>query len=93
MTDNRVWTLPSAAPSPTELAEAWSRVVTGASDMLRSTVGAAANPPAPLPFDPASPVRAFSAFASHLLTNPAQAIAAQQHLFDRLVCHGERQRL
>ncbi len=78
MTDSRVWTVPSAAPSPTELAEAWSRVVTSAADVLRSTAGAAANPPAPLPYDPASPIRAFSAFATHLLTNPVQAVAAQQ---------------
>jgi polyhydroxyalkanoate synthase subunit PhaC len=77
MTDSRVWKVPSAAPSPTELAEAWSRVVTSAADVLRSSTGTA-NPPAPLPYDPASPIRAFSAFATHLLTNPAQAVAAQQ---------------
>jgi polyhydroxyalkanoate synthase len=78
VTDSRVWTVPSAAPSPTELAEAWSRVVTSAADVLRSSANTAVNPPAPLPYDPASPIRAFSSFATHLLTNPAQMVTAQQ---------------
>mgnify|MGYP003575591947 CR=1 FL=1 len=78
MTESRLWTVPMAAPRPTELAEAWSRVVTSAADVLRSTAGSAVAPAAPLPYDPASAVRAFSAFAMHMLTNPAQAVAAQQ---------------
>ncbi len=78
MSDNRAWTVPAAAPNPTELAEAWSRVVASAADVLRSAASATASPPAPLPYDPASPVRAFSAFATHLLTNPAEVVAAQQ---------------
>jgi polyhydroxyalkanoate synthase len=78
MTDSRVWKLPETAPSPVEFAHAWSRVVTSAADVLRASANGATKPAAPLPFDPASPIRAFSAFATHMLTNPAQALHAQQ---------------
>ena len=78
MTDTRVWKLPETAPSPVEFAQAWSRVIASAADVLRSSAEAAAKPATPLPYDPASAVRAFSAFATHLLTNPAQALQAQQ---------------
>ncbi len=78
MTDTRVWKLPETAPSPVEFAQAWSRVVANAADVLRASADAATKPAPPPPFDPASPVRAFSAFATHMLTNPAQALQAQQ---------------
>jgi polyhydroxyalkanoate synthase len=78
MSDTRVWKLPETAPSPVEFAQAWSRVVTNAADVLRASADAATRPATPLPFDPASSIRAFSAFATHMLTNPAQALQAQQ---------------
>jgi polyhydroxyalkanoate synthase len=78
MNDSRVWKLPETAPDPVEFAQAWSRVVTSAADVLRASADAATKPAPPLAYDPASPVRAFSEFATHLLTHPAQAFQAQQ---------------
>jgi polyhydroxyalkanoate synthase subunit PhaC len=77
MSDSRVWKVPEAAPSPVAFAEAWSRVVTGAADLVRSSADAASKQPAPLPFDPTAPLKAFSGFATHLLTDPAYAMKVQ----------------
>jgi polyhydroxyalkanoate synthase subunit PhaC len=77
MTDTRVWKVPEAAPSPVEFAQAWSRVVTSAADLMKSSAEAAAIRPAPLPYDPSAPIKAFSGFAAHLLTDPAYAMKVQ----------------
>lgn len=77
MTDSRVWKVPEGAPSPVAFAQAWSRVVTGAADLVRASAAAAATPKPPLPFDATAPIKAFSGFAAHLLTDPAYAMKVQ----------------
>jgi polyhydroxyalkanoate synthase len=72
-----LWRTTPAMPSPTELADAWSRVVSGAIELARTSATAAANPATPAPFDPAAPLRDFSAFASWMVTNPAELLKAQ----------------
>jgi polyhydroxyalkanoate synthase len=76
--DTRVWKLPEKAPSPVEFAQAWSRVVTSAADMMRASGERAAQGAPPLPYDPAAPFKAFSGFAAHMLTDPAYALKVQQ---------------
>jgi polyhydroxyalkanoate synthase len=79
MTDgNRVWTVPAKVPRPTELAEAWARVVTGAVDVMAASATRPLKGQSPLPYDPAAPARAFGGFAAHLLANPAELLKAQQ---------------
>jgi polyhydroxyalkanoate synthase len=53
--DTRVWKLPETAPSPVEFAQAWSRVVTNAADLVRASAERATQPAPPLPYDPAAP--------------------------------------
>ena len=77
--DTRVWKLPETAPSPVEFAQAWSRVVTSAADLARASAERAAQPAPPLPYDPAAPLKAFSGFAAHLLTDPGYALKVQQN--------------
>jgi polyhydroxyalkanoate synthase len=77
MNDTRVWKLPETAPSPVEFAQAWSRVVTNAADMVRASAERATQPVAPPPFDATAPMKAFSGFAAHLLTDPAYALKVQ----------------
>jgi len=76
--DSRVWKLPASAPSPADLCEAWSKVVAGSLDVLKSSAGRAANPAAAAPYDASAPLRAFTDFATHMWSNPAQLIEAQQ---------------
>lgn len=76
--DSRVWKLPANAPSPTALAEAWSKVIAGALDLASASATRGLNPGTPKPFDAAAPLRAFTEFAAHLWSNPAQIFAAQQ---------------
>jgi polyhydroxyalkanoate synthase len=78
MTDSRVWKVPESAPSPVEFAQAWSRVVTSAADLMRSAADVASKQPAPPPYDPTAPLKAFSGFAAHLLTDPAYAMKVQR---------------
>jgi polyhydroxyalkanoate synthase len=75
---SRVWKLPANAPSPTELADAWSKVFAGALNLMSASATRALDPHVPRPFDPAAPVRTFTEFTSHLLTHPAELIKAQQ---------------
>jgi polyhydroxyalkanoate synthase len=76
--DNRVLKLPEKMPSPSELADAWSKVIGNAIRLAGTSAQRAANPQAPQAFDPAAPARAFSAYAAHLFTHPSELIAAQQ---------------
>jgi len=79
MTDgSRIWTVPANPPKPTELADAWSRVVANAVDLMGASAARPLKGESPLPYDPAAPARAFSEFAAHLLTNPAEILKAQQ---------------
>ncbi len=79
MTDgSRVWTVPANVPRPTELAEAWARVVTGTVDVMAASATRPLKGQTPLPYDPAAPARAFGGFAAHLLSNPAELLKAQQ---------------
>jgi polyhydroxyalkanoate synthase len=79
MTDEtRVWKLPERVPSPSELADAWSRIVAEGIRLAGASTERAMNPSAPQPFDAAAPVRAFGAFAAHLMTHPAELLKAQQ---------------
>jgi polyhydroxyalkanoate synthase len=73
-----VWKLPAGAPSPAELADAWSRVIAGALDLAGATAKRAADPLAPKPFDPIAPARAFGELAAHLWSNPVELLKAQQ---------------
>jgi len=73
-----VWKLPAGAPSPSELADAWSKVIAGALDLAAASAKRAADPQTPKPFDPTAPARAFGEFAAHLWANPMQIFAAQQ---------------
>ena len=76
--NSRVWKVPATAPKPTELAEAWAKVMASAVDVMAASARRPLQPAAPLPYDPAAVSRAFTAFASHLLTNPAEILKAQQ---------------
>jgi polyhydroxyalkanoate synthase len=73
-----VFKLPEKLPDPAELADAWSRVIAGAVDLARSSAERSLDPHTPQPYDPAAPVRAFSEFATHLWSNPAAILEAQQ---------------
>src|SRR5687767_3309768 len=73
-----VWKLPEGVPSPSELAEVWSRVIAGALHLGASAAERAADPKAPMPFDPTAPARALGEFAAHLWSNPAELLKAQQ---------------
>jgi polyhydroxyalkanoate synthase len=77
MTDSRVWKLPDNAPSPAELAEAWSKVIAGALH-LATTAATRPSDAASKPFDPTAPARAFGELTAHFLTHPAEILAAQQ---------------
>ena len=74
MTDSRVWKLPDSAPSPAELAAAWSRVVENA----MAAIEASARPATSVAFDPAAPARAFGEFTMQLWTDPAGVLRATQ---------------
>lgn len=74
MTDHRVWKLPESAPSPVELAEAWSRVIENGVAAMR----AGAAPSASLAFDPTAPARAMFDFHAQLWSNPMSVLQASQ---------------
>ena len=57
---SRVWKLPAGAPSPSELADAWSKVIAGALDLASASARRALDPDRTKPFDPAAPMRAFA---------------------------------
>ena len=78
MEDSRVFKVPATAPRPAELADAWSRVVANAFELVSASTTRALDPHVPLPYDPAAPARAFGAFAAHLMTNPGEILKAQQ---------------
>src|SRR3954470_10684531 len=72
MTDNRVWKLPESAPSPAELAEAWTRVI-------ENGLAAMQAPPATsFAFDPTAPARAMFDFTTQLWSNPMAVLQASQ---------------
>jgi polyhydroxyalkanoate synthase len=76
--DTKVFKLPENLPSPSELADAWARVVANAVRLAGVSAEKAANPQVPHAFDPSAPVRAFGEFATHLLSHPAELFRAQQ---------------
>jgi polyhydroxyalkanoate synthase len=78
MTDTSLWNTAPTVPNPAEVAQVWSRVVSSAIDVARASAEASMSPAVPLPYDPAAPARAFSAFASWLMTNPVEVLKAQQ---------------
>ena len=78
--DSRVWKLPANAPSPADLADAWSKVIAGAVNLASASVTRGLDPHVPKPFDVGAPARAFTEFASHLWANPAQLFKAQQEV-------------
>jgi polyhydroxyalkanoate synthase len=75
---NRILGTQISPPDPAKLAEAWSRVMAGTVDVMTASVQRAANPHVPHPYDPTAPARAFGAFATHMLSNPAEILKAQQ---------------
>jgi len=62
-------------PNPTELANAWSRVLAGALDLAQASAKRAAEPARA--FDAAAPARAFGELFTHFWTNPAALVKAQ----------------
>ena len=76
--DSRVWKMPERVPTPSEVADAWSRVVTNAVELAGAAATRAADPHSPKPYDPAAPARAFGEFAAHLWSNPAELMRMQQ---------------
>jgi polyhydroxyalkanoate synthase len=72
MTDNRVWKLPESAPSPAELAAAWTRVIENGLAAMQ------ARPAPSLPFDPTAPARAMLDFTTQLWSNPMAVLQASQ---------------
>lgn len=76
--DTKVFKLPETLPSPSELADAWARVIANAVRLGGASAERAANPHVPHAFDPAAPVKAFSEFTGHLLSHPAELFRAQQ---------------
>ena len=74
---SRVWKAP-ANPDPAELAQAWSRVMAGTVDLMSATAQRSIDPKAPAAHDPWAPARAFGAFYTHLMSNPAELMVAQQ---------------
>ena len=65
-------------PSPSDFAEAWGRVLTGALDLARATALRAADGHVPLPYDPAAPARAFADYFAQLGRDPGALMRAQQ---------------
>lgn len=78
MTDSRVWKLPESAPSPAELAAAWTKVIENSVALMQS--GAAGFGKAALPgaYDAAAPARAMGEFAVQLWSNPLAVMGASQ---------------
>lgn len=72
MTDNRVWKLPESAPSPAELAEAWTRVIENGLAAMQ------ARPATSFAFDPTAPARAMLDFSAQLWSNPMAVLQASQ---------------
>jgi polyhydroxyalkanoate synthase len=70
--------LPERLPSPSELADAWSKVIASAVRLAGASTERAMDPHAPQPFDAAAPARAFGAFAAHMMAHPGELVAAQQ---------------
>ena len=65
-------------PSPSDFAEAWGRVLTGALDLARATALRAADGQVPLPYDPTAPARAFGEYLARLGRDPGTLVRAQQ---------------
>ncbi|MBA3896496.1 MAG: alpha/beta fold hydrolase [Sphingomonadaceae bacterium] len=76
MTDSRVWKLPESAPSPVELADVWTKVVTNAIALVGQTAQGA--PSVPSVYDPATIVQDFASFAGGMWMNPLAMLQASQ---------------
>src|SRR3954468_17653294 len=76
--DAKVFKMPETLPSPSELADAWARVVANAVRLAGTSAERAANPHIPHAYDPAAPARAFGEFAGHIFSHPAELFRAQQ---------------
>jgi len=72
MTEARVWKLPESAPSPAELAAAWTRVIENGLAAIHS------RPAAGFAFDPVAPARAMADFTAQLWSNPMALMQASQ---------------
>src|SRR5579875_2341520 len=76
--DTTVFKLPETLPSPSELADAWARVIANAVRLAGTTAERTADPHVPHAFAPAAPARAFAEFGAHLVSHPAELWRAQQ---------------
>jgi polyhydroxyalkanoate synthase len=72
MTDHRVWKLPESAPSPADLAAAWSRVIENGLAAMH------ARPSGSMAYDPTAPVRAMAEFTAQMWSNPMAVMQASQ---------------
>jgi len=72
MTDSRVWKLPETAPSPAELAAAWTKVIENGLAAMQN------RPATSFAFDPTAPARAMLDFSAQLWSNPMAVLQASQ---------------
>ncbi|HKY81646.1 MAG TPA: alpha/beta fold hydrolase [Sphingobium sp.] len=70
--------LPNRGPTPTELADAWTKVIGSGLDFLCASMGRMGTVGAPLPFDPTAPARAMLSFYQEAWRNPAPLIPLQK---------------
>lgn len=65
-------------PDPARLADAWTQLFANSVAAMQATADRGAAAPAPVPFDPQAPVRAFAEFAADLWSNPTKLWDAQR---------------
>lgn len=68
-------------PDPVKLADAWTGVLVNGAEAIRAATERSMIAPAPAPFDPLAPMRAFSDFTKSLWSNPAQLVETQHKVF------------
>ena len=73
--------VPVKAPDPAKLANAWTSVLVNGAEVIRAAAERSMVAPAPAPYDPLAPMRAFSEFTRSLWSNPARLMETQQKLF------------
>ncbi len=71
-------TLPEATGTGPEMAAAWTRVITNASEALRAISERRTSGSSASPFDMASPLKAFAEFSMSVFTNPGPVLEAQK---------------
>ena len=73
--------VPFKAPDPAKLADAWTSVLVNGAEVIRAAAERSMVAPAPVPYDPLAPMRAFSDFTKSLWSDPARLMETQHKLF------------